>query len=228
MNEAMDKKKDLFSRIYSKSNLKQDIYKNTLEVFHLIKKTVENYEKDYKKYANAKGNDKSLSFELKQSGEFEVKLKFGGDILLFMMHTNIFEFPRKHSVMHTSYIKEDKNRSYCGIIYIYNFLADSFKYNRINDSGYLIGRLFINHEKHYFVEGKKELGFIFNDFGKNIANQASVEEIVVAAIDFTLNFDLLCPPYESQQEVSVNVIRNTLDTISIKTGKRIGFKFQKD
>ena len=45
--------------------------------------------------------------------------------------------------MNTSYVKEDKNRSYCGVIHLYNFLADSFKYNRLNDVGYLIGRVFI-------------------------------------------------------------------------------------
>ena len=95
-----------------------------------------------------------------------MELKFAGDVLIFMMHTNVFEFPRHHEIMRTSYIRDDKNRSYCGIINIYNFLADSFKYNRENDIGYLIGRVFINYENHYYIEGKKELGLIYNDFAK--------------------------------------------------------------
>ncbi|NOY50836.1 MAG: hypothetical protein GXO88_09790 [Chlorobi bacterium] len=61
MNGAIDKKKNLLSRIYSKSNLKQEIYKNTLEVFHLIKKTVEDYELEYRKYTTAEANGKALS-----------------------------------------------------------------------------------------------------------------------------------------------------------------------
>ena len=44
-------------------------------------------------------------------------------------------------------------RTYCGVINMYNFLSDSFKYNRENDLGYLIGRMFINKE-NTFVEGK--------------------------------------------------------------------------
>ncbi|PLX08033.1 MAG: hypothetical protein C0598_12690 [Marinilabiliales bacterium] len=220
--------KDLFSRIYSKSKLKQEVYKNTSESFEVLNNVLQNIESNYNKSTENLEKSSDLSFELKQNGKFELEVKFGGDILLFMMHTNIFEFPRKHSVMQTSYIKEDSNRSYCGVIYIYNFLADSFKYNRVNDLGYLIGRIFINNEKHYFVEGKKELGFIYNNFGNNVINSKSMEEIATAAIDYTLNFDLLCPPYETQKEISVNLIKNTLDTISIKTGKRIGFKFQAD
>ena len=34
--------------------------------------------------------------------------------------------------------------TFCGIINIYNFLSDSFKYNRESDLGYLVGRIFIN------------------------------------------------------------------------------------
>ena len=50
------------------------------------------------------------------------------------------------------------------MINIYNFLADSFKYNRLNDVGYLVGRVFLNKDLHYFVEGKRQLGFLYNDF----------------------------------------------------------------
>lgn len=228
MAKSNSEQKDLFSRIYSKSKLKQEVYSNTFDTFQILKKVLENIESKYKKSTNKLEKTEELNFEVKQNGKFELEVKFGGDILLFMMHTNVFEFPRKHSVMHTTYIKDNTNRSYCGVIYIYNFLADSFKYNRVNDLGYLIGRVFINNEKHYFVEGKKELGFIYNNFGENIITEKSINEIATAAIDYTLNFDLLCPPYETQQEISVHLIKNTLDTISLKTGKRIGFKFQAD
>ena len=130
--------------------------------------------------------------------------------------------------MRTQYIKDDPARSFCGVIGIYNFLADSFKYNRVNDVGYLIGRIFINKDKHYFIEGKKELGFLFNNFGAYDFNTESVEKILEAAITYTLNFDLLTPPYSQVQQVSVREMKNTLDAISLKTGKRLGFKFQAD
>ncbi len=49
-----------------------------------------------------------------------------------------------------------------------------------------------------------------------------------AAIEYTINFDLLTPPYESVKLVTVNEMKNTLDAISMKTGKRLGFHFQAD
>jgi hypothetical protein len=144
------------------------------------------------------------------------------------MHSNVFEFPRDHEVMKTPYVKEDKTRSYHGIINIYNFLADSFKYNRLNDAGYLIGRIFINKDNSYFIEGKRELSYLFNYFGSKTFDNTAIDELVDAAIRYTINFDLLTPPYEQTQEVSVLNMKNTVDSISIKTGKRLGFKFQAD
>lgn len=38
--------------------------------------------------------------------QYEFQLKFASDILVFLMHTNIFEFSRDHEVMRTPYIKE--------------------------------------------------------------------------------------------------------------------------
>jgi len=75
---------------------------------------------------------------------------------------------RNHQVMSTPYVNKDAYRSYCGIINIYNFLSDSFKYNRINDIGYLICKLFIHKERHYFIERKRKSGFLYNNFSKHI------------------------------------------------------------
>ena len=219
---------ELFRLVTAKSSLKNDVYNNTLGAFQLIKDVIKDLGEQYEKYQHNNGGELPTKFEAKPVGKFEVDLKFGGDILLFMMHTNVFEFPRNHEVMRTSYVKEDSNRSYCGVINIYNFIADSFKYNRVNDVGYLIGRIFINKENHYFIEGKRELGFLYNNFGKNKLTSDSMETIIKAAIKYTINFDLLTPPYDQVKFVAVNEIKSTLDSISVKTGKRLGFKFQAD
>jgi hypothetical protein len=92
----------------------------------------------------------------------------------------------------------------------------------------MIGRVFINKDKHYFIEGKRELGFIYNNFENNIVDPQSIGKLIEAAITYTINFDLLTPPYEQMQEVTVSEMKNTLDAISLKTGKRLGFKFQAD
>ncbi len=223
-----DETTELFNLIKEKSTLKQSVYSKTLDGFNLIKDILSNLKEQYDSFDKDSGDEPSGTFEVKPRGPFEIELKFGGDILLFMMHTNVFEFPRKHEVMNTQYVRDDKNRSYCGIINVYNFIADSFKYNRVNDIGYLIGRIFINHENHYFIEGKRELGFLLNNFGKNVMNDKSAGQIINAAVKYTVNFDLLTPNYDIVKFVSVQDMLSTLDAISLKTGKRLGYKFSAD
>jgi hypothetical protein len=220
------KSKELFEALVKKGNLKQLVYRNTYQTLSLIKKGMEELAKKYA--ALGTEESKKIPFEYRDRSEFEAELKFAGDTLVFMMHTNIFEFSRDHEVMTTTYISEDKERSYCGIINIYNFLSDSFKYNRLNDSGYLIGRIFINKDMHYFVEGKREIGFLYKTFGSAIVNEDNICEILESAIYYTLNFDVLTPPYDEVKEVTVQEFSAAVDSMQIKTAKRLGFKFQAD
>ncbi len=218
----------LFEMMVAKAALKQQVYNNTLNSLKILKAALLELEEKYALFVKENLPDQLIPFESNSLSDFEIELKFGGDTLLFLMHTNVFEFSRHHEVMRTDYIREDKNRSYCGIINIYNFLSDSFKYNRVNDTGYLIGRIFVNKDNHYFVEGKRELGYVYNDFGKHILDKQAISSLLKTAITYTVNFDLLTPHYDLVKEVSVFEMKNTMDTISLKTGKRLGFKFQAD
>lgn len=219
---------ELFDHIYQKGNLKMNIYDNTFNIFKQFKEEVQRFVEIYKniEFSDKGGHD--IAFTFQDKGDFEFEVKFGGDILLFLMHTNIFEIPRAHNVMNTRYIKEDKERSYCGMIHVYNFLADSFKYGREGDAGYLIGRIMINKENHYFIEGKKEIGMIYHNFEKSVLNQEAIQQIITSAIEFTINFDLLIPPYENVSLISVMDIQRAVQGSMLKTGKRLGFKFQAD
>src|SRR3989338_2543166 len=114
------------------------------------------------------------------------------------------------------------------MINVYNFLADSLKYNRINDVGYLVARFFVNNELHYFVEGKKQLGFLYNDFIHEKINSTKIRKIVESTILYSIDFDLLTPPYNTVNEISVMDIIEVTNAANIKTGKRLGFKFQSD
>ncbi len=219
---------ELFQEVIEKSSMKQEVFKATQETFNFFKTVSEEMAAEYANTAKKLKAEKEVPMEMENHGNFEFSLKFGGDILFFVMHSNIFEIPRDHNVMRSTYIKEDKERSYCGIIHIYNFLSDSFKYNRMNDLGYLIGRVLINKEQHYFIEGKSELGFLYKNFRHSIITPESVDKIISAAIRYTIGFDLLTPPYDQVKLVSVEAMKNMLDTIAFKTGKRLGFKFYPD
>jgi hypothetical protein len=131
--------------------------------------------------------------------------------------------------MRSKYISEDRNRSYCGMIQIFNFLSNSFKHDRINDLGYMIGRILLNKEGHYFVEGKRELAQILNNFSANKITPESARDILHSAIRYTVNFDLLLPDYNNCKEISVHDIMRMEDSmVTVTTAKRLGFRFEKD
>lgn len=218
--------KSIVQSIIEKGSLKQEVYHKTLDVFSQFKIVTEQFVNSNKK--NVTKTPYPLLFEYNDHGTYEFQFKFGSDVLIFFMHSNVFEIPRDHAVMKTNYIREDKSRSYCGIIHIFNFLADSFKFNRTNDIGYCIGRVFVNSEQHYFIEGKRELGMLFNNFTVNVLDRKAITAILHSSILYTLNFDLLTPPYDNIKEVTVSEIQTALDNMKISTGKRLGFRFQAD
>jgi len=209
-----------------KSSLKQDVFYKNIKVFEELKEVVKEVTANLKNEAGK--IDNRILVDYREKGPYEVELKVAGDILIFHMHTNVFEFDKSHPMWKTSYLRDMPSRSFCGMINIYNFLADSFKYNRVNDVGYMIARIFINNELHYFVEGKRQLGFLYNDFpNKTIARQA-LKNIVESAIIYALDFDLFTPPFDEMQEISVSQILEVSENMRIKTGKRLGFRFQAD
>ena len=222
----MELKESLKELVFNKSELKQNVYKATREAFGLFRNNTRQLIELFRQKCREEGKD--VAFEFTDRGDFEFEVKFAGDILLFMMHTNVFEFSRDHQVMKTPYVRDDQRRSYCGVIHIYNFLADSFAYQRDNDLGYMIGRVFVNFEKHYFIEGKRELGMLYTNFNTSVINSDSVQGIVESAIEYTTNFDLLTPPYDEVKLVSVGEMRTNFDKKSLVTGKRLGFRFQAD
>lgn len=216
---------NLFETLRAKALLKQQVFDMAFQAFNKFKKALNDYSTQYQ--LEYKENKDKVEFDLNDNDDYRLDLTFGGDVLIFMLHTNIFEFPRMHEVMKTKYIEDDKQRSYCGVINIYNFLADSFRFNRPNDLGYMIGRVFINKENHYFIEGKRELGQLYNNFATSELNNDAVRGIIESAIKYTINFDLLTPPYEEVKLVRMGDMQATSD-IKLVTGKRLGFRFQAD
>lgn len=216
----------ILKNLTDKSGMKQLVYDNTFATFNLIKEVLHEMASDYN--SSFKGIDKRVKLEYHDRGKFEAELRVAGDILIFSMHSNVFQFDRDHNIWKLSYVKENNMASYCGIINIYNFLRDSFKYNRLDDLGYLIGRIFINKDYHYFVEGKRQMGFLYNNFGAATIDKESLINIIQSSILYTLEFDLLVPPYDVVKIASVNQMNTKIENSKLQTGKRLGFKFNSD
>ena len=224
--EITKKKKNIISTLSEKSILKQKVYDNTLNAFTSLKEILGALADDLNK--DVTDLDPRIKLDYNDRSNFDAQLKVAGDIILFTMHSNIFEFDREHPAWKTPYIQKNKLNSYSGIINIYNFLADSFKYSRYDDLGYLIARIFINHENQYFVEGKRQMALLFTNFGnEEISNQA-LTRIVCTAIQYSLEFDLLVPPYDAVKIATVGQAEAKIQHARQATGKRLGFQFNSD
>ena len=216
----------IFNTVKDKSVLKQDVFNNIILNFKILKQVLKEIGDDLS--ARIESVDERVIIEYKDTGEFEAQLRVAGDVLVFHMHTNVFKFDSQNSLWNTSYLKENGNRGYCGLINVYNFLNDSIKYNRVNDSGYMIARLFVNAENHFMVEGKRQMGFLYNDIINSVIDKEKMKAIIQSAVLYTLDFDLFIPPYDEVKEVSVLEIQQLSDKLKMKTAKRLGFQFKAD
>lgn len=220
-------RESLLEAFVIKSTVKQKVFENTQQTFYILKKVLKQLEKTYQDKIRDKVPTSVLPVYTER-GPFEAEFKIGGDLLIFSMHSNVFEFDDKHPVWNTDYLKEDPMRSYCGTIYIYNFLADSFKYNRVNDLGYLVARIFVNKENHFFVEGKRQSDELVKDFALDTISPGILRQIVETAIQYSVEFDLLSPLYDHVKVATVDQMQQKMTLSKMATGKRLGFGFNSD
>ncbi len=223
MSEEKPIKNHILDTLNEKSVLKQVVYDKTKDCFKIVKQVMQDIVSEYKR--DLKSKDGRVSLEYRDRGMFEAELKVAGDLLIFNMHSNVFEFPQNHEIWKEEYSTLQPLVTYSGIINIYNFLADSFKYNRVKDLGYLIGRIFINKEYTFFIEGRRELGFNYPAFGKNEINYDNIREVTETAIAYALKFDLLVPPFNNVNIVSVSQMKEKFNKSRMQTGKRLGFHY---
>lgn len=226
MSDLEEKKQSIIGTLKEKSVLKQKVYDNTLESFSTVKEILKSLARDVN--ANLGGIDPRIKLEYTDRSSFDAQLKVAGDILFFSMHSNIFQFDREHPAWKTAYIQKNRYNAYSGIINIYNFLADSFRYTRLDDLGYLIARIFINHENQYLVEGKRQMGMLFTNYGNEEISRQSLQVIISTAIQYALEFDLLVPPYDTVKIATVGQAEAKIQHSRVITGKRLGFQFNSD
>lgn len=214
----------ILETIVRKSTLKQKVFDSTFWAFNQLKETLLEMASEMDDELDGR-LDRRVRIEYRDRGKFEAQLQVANDLLIFQMHTDVFEFDDSHPIWKTPYVQADRENSYCGVVNIYNFLSDSFKFNRNADEGYLIGRLFINRDRRYFVEGKGQKTLRATEFGKDEIDRDALVAILESAIAFSLDFDLLLPPYEENKRVTVDQFNTKMDNSKFVTGKRLGYEF---
>jgi hypothetical protein len=216
----------IVAALHSRSAMKQDVYAAIGVLFSMLKEVLAEVAEELENAVRAK--DERLSISFLDKGAMACELKVAGDVVIFQMHSNVFRLDQSHSYWKNSYLEEDELRGYFGVINVYNFLSDSFKFNREHDLGYLVARLLLNKDGHFFLQGKRQLGFLYNDLPGSSMDRPTLKEVVRSIILYILEFDLLVPPYDQVNQVTVSEMNELNANLQTATGKRLGFRFQAD
>lgn len=214
-----DKLNGIFQRLSSKSCLKQSVYRNTGTIFNQM-------EAEATAISNALSAkimpvDHHVKVEFKSVSEFEFQVKFSGDLLSFIRHSNTVTLPPDHPVMQSDYVRKNPANGYFGHIMIYNFMADTVKYHRLNDPGYLLARILVNHENHFLIEGVRQMDFKSDDIEHNVLTEEVLREFIESAMLTAIDNDLVSPGYQDIQVISYNF---KLANQMVSQGEKIGFQ----
>jgi hypothetical protein len=215
---------DLVNTILKKGGLAKDVTDSTFNVLTLFKSVLQQIEVELKSAIITE--EPRIKIQYKDRGTFEAEIKVAEDVLIFIMHTNAFVFNSAHPIWKSSYVNLDKSRGTVGMISIYNFLSDSFKFDRKGDTGHLVARVFVNKDGYFFVEGKRQLGILFNDYPNMKASEETIRPLIESAISFSLDIDVDVPSFDAMKDITVfQAMVNTMQS-TFTTGKRLGFKFE--
>lgn len=215
-----DKLEVIFEGLKQKSITKQTIFRNTKETFDQLRECA--YSIVDKLNTKVTELDSTMVIEYRNINEFEFHIKFSGDLLIFVMHSNIVTFPDDHELMANAYVEEDFRRRFFGHIMAYNFMADSIRYGRMNDPGYLLARLLINVENHFSLEGVTQMDLPYNDIAKNIIDEEALRLFVESAMIAAVNNDLMAPDIEEIKKITV---KQKMENQQVRSGQKLGFSF---
>jgi hypothetical protein len=203
-----------------KSTAKQVTYKKLIDAFGALAKESKRVITELKKRSHPEDADVTLGFERINEHEFQIKL--AGDMLVFVLHTNIVTFDDSHEVMKDPYIQSSELNRYFGQIMIYNFMSDSIKFHRVNDPGYLLARLLINHDGRYIIEGEGKLGVVFSHISESAITEPDLNILVKLALTLAIENDLMAPPYT--QVKFITLYQKLEKTQELGAGQKIGFR----
>jgi hypothetical protein len=224
MNNDQDQIDFITKLLESKSAAKQKTYNHLLQAFSVLAKESERVITELKNKAATTSTDITVEFKIVSEHEFHVKL--AGDLLIFVLHTNIVTFSDDHVVMSDEYVKQRDVNRYFGQINIYNFMSDSLKFNRVNDPGYLLARLMVNHENRFFIEGEGQLSVLFGKISEQPLNNEVLKALVKIALAIAIENDLMALPYP--QVKFITLYQKLEHTPDLGGGQKIGFRMSYD
>ncbi|MGB3465044.1 MAG: hypothetical protein WBA74_07235 [Cyclobacteriaceae bacterium] len=207
--------------LMTKSGVKQTTYRNVCKVFKSLRKKAIDLINDINTRTDSKDEDIVLSVNEVSDQEFHVKI--AGDLLVFFLHTNVVTLSKDYTYNKSPYVKESPDRKYLGQINVYNFMADTFKFNRMNDPGYLLARLMINYENRFIVEGDRKINFMFESISPKPIESTDLSILIQLIITQAIESDLVTPQFQKIRTITLQQ-KLTKTKIMGAGKKKIGFQ----
>lgn len=206
--------------LHDKVTLKQDVLALTKKWFKTLTDVIASEVASLKVGLR----DPRIRMEFEGKSDFETRVMIGSDALIFHLHTNIFTLPEDNPLWKDAYVKKDFSRGYFGVIYVYNFSAQSILQNRIGDEGGLLARIYMNKESHFVVEGVQQVALRFPKISKNILTKEVWTEMVHLLFLGAVSNDLVIPPYDAVAGITVDQLNEMSENLGIRTNKTLGFR----
>jgi len=206
--------------LHDKVTLKQDVLANTKKWFKELNEVIA-AEVSVLKISL---RDPRIRMEYSSKSEFESRVMIGSDALIFHMHTNVFTIPEDNPLWKDAYVKKDFSRGYFGVVYVYNFSAQSILQNRLGDEGGLLARIYINKENHFVVEGVQQVALRFPKISKNKLSKEVLVEMLHLLFLGAVSNDLIIPPYDAVAGINVDQLNELSENLGIRTNKTLGFR----
>ena len=99
--ESIPLRKKILETIVSKSTLKQKVFDNTFATFNDLKETLLEMASEMDDQLDGL-LDRRVRLEYRDRGKFEAQIQVANDLLIFQMHTDVFEFDANHLIWQTT------------------------------------------------------------------------------------------------------------------------------
>ena len=86
----------ILAGLTEKANIKAKVFEQSLDVFNHLKEVLGEISNDYNDLLEQDSaiDNRKIRLEYRDRGKYEAELKFADDVLVFSLHTDIFQFDR--------------------------------------------------------------------------------------------------------------------------------------
>jgi hypothetical protein len=209
---------NIVSKLQTTSKLKYNLFESTEKLFGELEIICRELMQEI---IQTNKEEKPIPLKLEKINDYEFIFRIGGDVMIFILQSNIVRLPDDTYLSKSKYLKKDVSLRYFGQILIYNFLSDTLTFGRLEDPGYLIGRILLNRENKFFLEGDRKIVFNFPELKDNPVSKEKMRDLVEQLVVSVLENDLLAPAFQDIMLISYQ--QKLEHTSSMGNPQKIGF-----